>query len=93
MTLRLNSFGCLLVFILCVYLFFELKLYYVAFATLCVLLSVYLYLRIKEILEKKHIEQEKNFEPEVGETYKICPHCNSECKRSAEFCPNCKYKF
>lgn len=52
-----------------------------------------MYLRLKANVVKHKEEKEKNFEPEIGEVYKVCPYCGNNVKRNATYCPHCNTKF
>ena len=51
---------------------------------------VYYYAKlIYESTISKQINGEKNYNPQMGEVYKICPYCNSKVKVTAITCPVC----
>ncbi len=87
---RISPLGCLLWTIFLVWLFFKLKLYYVIFFIIILAAAYNLYLKTKNKIQS-HIEnKERNFEPEIGEVYKVCAFCGKDVKRSAKICPHCK---
>lgn len=87
---QISPIGCLLWIILFVWIFIKLRLYYIVFFLIIIAIAHYIYSQTKNKI-KEHIEEkEKNFEPEMGEVYKICPCCGNSVKRSAKICPHCK---
>lgn len=90
---QINGFGCLIWSIFLCWLFFALKLYYIIFAVIILAFVYNVYLRIKSNLKKYNEDKEKNFEPEIGEVYKLCPYCGNNVKRYATSCPHCNKKF
>lgn len=90
---QINGLGCLLWSIFLCWLFFALKLYYIIFAIIIIAFAYNLYLKLKANVVKHNEEKEKNFEPEIGEVYKVCPYCGNNVKRGATYCPHCNTKF
>jgi len=87
---QVSPFGCLLWTIFFVWVFITLKLYYVVIFLIVFALAYHLYRQTKVKIKEHQEEKERNFEPEMGEVYKICPHCGNSVKRSAKICPHCK---
>jgi uncharacterized membrane protein YraQ (UPF0718 family) len=90
---EINPIGCFIWLIILTWLFFALKIYYLVFAAIIVMVAVYYYFKLKKSLIEKKEEQERNFEPQMGEVYKICPNCGNNVKRNASACPHCNHKF
>lgn len=90
---QISPFGCLLWTVLLVWLFFKLKLYYVIFFIIILAFVYNLYIRAKNKIKTRKEEQERNYEPEIGEVYKVCPFCGNDVKRSAKICPHCQNKL
>lgn len=89
-TKQINPIGCLLFTILAVWLFFKLKLYYIIIFIVVLAFAYNFYLKIKKDIALKNEEKERNFEPEIGEVYKVCQFCGNDVKRSAKICPHCQ---
>ena len=45
---------------------------------------------IYETIKNKESEAEKNYNPQMGEVYKVCRFCNTKVKVTETTCPNCK---
>ena len=45
---------------------------------------------VKEEPSAQKEEADKNYTPQMGEVYKVCPYCNTKVKVTAITCPNCK---
>ena len=45
---------------------------------------------IYETIKNKHDDNERNYNPQMGEVYKVCPFCNTKVKVTETTCPNCK---
>lgn len=90
---QISPIGCFLWTIILVWLFFALKLYYVVIILLILGLAYNLYQQTKLKIQTKKEEKERNFEPEIGEVYKVCQFCGNDVKRSVNICPHCKNKL
>ena len=90
---QITPFGCLLWTALFVWLFIKLKLYYLVAFIILIAIIFHFYKKTKTRIEEYKEEQERNFEPEIGEVSKICPCCGQNVKRSAKTCPHCKASF
>lgn len=93
MIYRVSPFGCLVLTFIAAYLFFELKLYNVIFALFLLFLAYRIFCLAKIKMLTMQNEHEKNYEPKTGETYKVCPRCGKDVKRSAKRCPHCGSDF
>ena len=87
---QINPLGCLLWTILFVWLFFELKLYYVVGFLIVLAVGYNLYRQTRTKIIEYNEEKERSYEPEMGEVYKVCPYCKKDVKRLAKICPHCK---
>ncbi|MCR5260988.1 MAG: hypothetical protein K6C94_04045 [Candidatus Gastranaerophilales bacterium] len=87
---QINPLGCLLWTVLFVWLFVKLKLYYVVAFLILFALAYNFYKQTKVKIKEHQEEQERNYEPEMGEVYKVCSCCGNSVKRSAKICPHCK---
>lgn len=87
---QINPWGCLFFTIILVWLFVKLKLYYILGFLILLALAYKFFQKTKVKIAEHKEEKEKNFEPEIGEVYKICPYCGNNVKRSANVCPHCK---
>lgn len=84
-----NFSGCLipLLFLLFVIFIFTKLWWLVAIMVIVYILNQYLTM-IRQKLEQHKKEQAK-FNPEMGEIYKVCPHCNEKVKVTDLTCPHC----
>ncbi|MBQ2644462.1 hypothetical protein IJG14_02670 [bacterium] len=87
---QISPIGCLLWTFLFAWLFFKLKLYYVLGIIVLIAIIYNFYKKTRVKIKEYKEEKEKNFEPEIGEVYKVCPYCGKDVKRSARLCPHCK---
>lgn len=55
-----------------------------------VIIAYYANLIYKAIISNQ-VEKQENYEPKMGEVYKVCPYCNSKVKVTATCCPVCKH--
>lgn len=87
---QISPIGCLFWTAIFVWLFIALKLYYVVgfFVFLAIVYNIYI--KAKKKFEIRNEQKERNYEPEIGEVYKICPYCGNDVKRSAKVCPHCR---
>ena len=85
-----NIPGCLvslLIFLLSLYLLKE--LWWIIVGIALILIAAYWGRRIYLLLLEKKQQEKANYNPEMGEVYKICPYCNSKLKVTEVTCPNC----
>lgn len=86
---QISPIGCLLWTIFLVWIFVALKLYIVV-GILIIIALIYNFINnARRKYEIHQAEKEKNYEPEMGEVYKICPYCGKDVRRSAKICPHC----
>jgi len=88
-----SPLGCILWSALLIWIFFKLKLYYVVFAVILFAIFYNIFSQIKSGIKQQKINQERNFEPQMGEISKICPACGNDVRRSTSICPHCGYNF
>ncbi len=88
---RIELSGCLtsiLIFLLILFLVKELWWVFVGIAIILIV-AYYAQMIYKLIADKKE-EADKNYTPQMGEVYKVCPYCNTKVKVTATACPKCK---
>lgn len=91
---RIELSGCLtsiLIFLLILFLVKELWWVFVGLAI--VLIVAYYANMIYRIIMQKKDEEDKNYTPQMGEVYKVCPYCNAKVKVTAAACPVCKHEL
>ena len=88
---RVEFSGCLTLLIMLAIVYFLVKELWWLFVgiALIIIVSYYANLIYKTILDKKE-QSEQNYNPQMGEVFKICPYCNSKVKVTAVTCPCCK---
>lgn len=85
-----NSTGCLSTLLFLLILYFLVKELWWLFVGIAIIVIVAYYANLLyvQILQNK-IDKERNYTPEMGEVFKICPYCNSKVKVTAITCPHC----
>ncbi len=89
---RIEFTGCLtslLIFLLILFLVKE--LWWVIVGVAIILIIAYYANMIYRLFADKKAEAERNYTPQMGEVYKVCPYCNSKVKVTAMTCPNCNH--
>ena len=88
---RVELSGCLTLLIILAIVYFLVKELWWLFVgiALIIIVSYYLNLIYKTIVYKKQ-QNEQNYNPQMGEVFKVCPYCNSKVKVTAVTCPCCK---
>ena len=89
---RFEFTGCItsiLIFLLILFLVKELWWLIVGIAVILII-GYYANLIYRIIVNKKE-QSEKNYTPQMGEVYKVCPYCNSKVKVTAMTCPHCNH--
>lgn len=87
----INISGCLisaLIFLLLLYLLKELWWMIVGIAV--ILIAAYWGKKIYYIVKNEKDIKNANYNPQMGEVFKICPYCNSKVRVTEVTCPNCK---
>lgn len=87
---RVEFSGCLTAFLFFAILLFLLKqFWWLIVGIALILIAIYYFNLIYTTIKVKNSEKEKNYNPEMGEVYKICPYCNTKVRVTAPTCPNC----
>ncbi len=82
--------GCLIISLILFFIIFALlKLWYLVVLVVLVFIFRDYINTVKINIKEKEREKEINYEPEMGEVYKICPYCGQKVKHSQMKCPNC----
>ncbi|MGN0005116.1 MAG: hypothetical protein ACI37Z_04010 [Candidatus Gastranaerophilaceae bacterium] len=87
---QISPIGCLLWTVLFVWIFIALKLYYVVGFLIFLAIVYNVISKAKNKYYERKEQKERDFQPEIGEVYKVCPYCGNDVKRSAKICPHCK---
>ncbi len=86
-----NLTGCLLSIFLILLIFFLIKeLWWFFVGLILIAVAIYYGKLIYETIKNKQLEKETNYNPQMGEVYKVCPYCNTKVKVTETTCPNCK---
>jgi hypothetical protein len=86
-----NLTGCLLSIFLILLIFFLIKeLWWFFVGLILIAVAIYYGKLIYETIKNKQLEKEMNYNPQMGEVYKVCPYCNTKVKVTETTCPNCK---
>ncbi len=86
-----NLTGCLLSIFLMLLIFFLIKeLWWFFVGLILIAVAIYYGKLIYETIKNKQLEKEMNYNPQMGEVYKVCPYCNTKVKVTETTCPNCK---
>ena len=88
---RVELSGCLTLLIMLAIVYFLVKELWWLFVgiTLIIVVAYYANLIYRTVLYKKE-QQEQNYNPQMGEVFKVCPYCNAKVKVTAVTCPCCK---
>ncbi|MCD7739922.1 MAG: hypothetical protein LUH11_01040 [Candidatus Gastranaerophilales bacterium] len=83
--------GCLTaVFILLLFLFLVKELWWFIIGIIIVIITAYYLNLIYRTISQKQKEKRENYNPQMGEVYKICPYCSTKVKVTEKTCPCCK---
>ena len=83
--------GCLTTIIIIALIIAFIKEFWWLIVGIILISIVAYYLKlIYETIKNKAEEKEKNYNPQMGEVYKVCPFCNTKVKVTETTCPNCK---
>lgn len=87
---RVELSGCLTLLIMLTVVYFLVKELWWLFVgiALIIIVSYYANLIYKTIVYKKQ-QDEQNYNPQMGEVFKVCPYCNAKVKVTAVTCPCC----
>lgn len=86
-----DSSGCIiaiLIFLLGLYLLKELWWLFVGIAV--IIIVAYWGKRIFLLLKESKETNSKQYNPQMGEVFKVCPYCGTKMKLTETFCPKCK---
>lgn len=87
---RIDLSGCLTSIALMLITFFIVKELWWFIVGILVIAIVYYYANlIYQNVQSKNTNGDENYNPEMGEVYKVCPYCNSKVKVTAVSCPVC----
>ncbi len=88
---KIELSGCLTSFIIILIIYFLVKELWWFIVGIIGLMILYQYADlIYKTIKNKQEEKKANYNPEMGEVYKICPYCNSKLRISEQTCPFCK---
>jgi Ca2+/Na+ antiporter len=82
--------GCLstlLIFLLILFVVKELWWLIVGLILICI--AIYYGNLIYQTVKNKQKENEINYNPQMGEVFKVCPYCNTKVKVTEKTCPCC----
>ena len=87
---RFEISGCLTLLITFLIVFFLVRELWWLIVGIAVISIVLYYCKlIYKIHKDKELQKEQNYEPEMGEVFKVCPYCNAKVKVTAVSCPCC----
>ncbi len=82
--------GCLTsIFIILLILFLVKELWWFIAGIIIIAVIAYYGNLIYEIIREKQKNELENYNPKMGEVYKICPYCHTKVKVTAVTCPCC----
>ncbi len=83
--------GCLITIIIIALIIAFIKEFWWLIVGIILISIVSYYLKlIYETIKRKDEEKKINYNPQMGEVYKVCPFCNTKVKVTETTCPNCK---
>lgn len=87
---RFEISGCLtLLFTFLIVFFLVRELWWLIVGIAIIAIVLYYCRLIYQTYKDKQLKAEQNYNPEMGEVYKICPYCNAKVKVTAISCPCC----
>lgn len=87
---RIEISGCLTSLILLLIAYFLVKeLWWFFVGIVLILIAIYFGNLIYNVVLQKYKDKDQNYNPQMGEVYKICPYCNTQVKANAQICPCC----
>ncbi len=87
-----GSLGCLAFIIITIISLYLLKeLWWLIVGIALILIVFYWGKQIYLLIKTAKDNQKSNYNPQMGEVFKICPYCNSKVKVTEVCCPNCKH--
>lgn len=89
---KIEISGCFTFLLFCLLVLFLIKeLWWLIIGIILAVIIFYYAKVIYNTFLNKNNEENKNYTPEMGEVYKICPYCNTKLKINATCCPVCKH--
>ena len=83
--------GCLVTILIIAITFAIIKQFWWVIVGIILICIVAYYAKlIYETIKNKQNISENNYNPQMGEVYKVCPFCNTKVKVTETTCPNCK---
>ena len=87
-----NFLGCLISIIILVIIFAIIKEFWWLIVGIILISIVAYYAKmIYETIKEQNIKKKTEYNPQMGEVYKVCPFCNTKVKVTETTCPNCKH--
>ena len=87
---RYEISGCLTSLVILLITYYLIKELWWLIVGIIVIIIVSYYLRLIYItVKEKNKEAKINYNPDMGEVYKVCPYCNTMVKVTEKTCPNC----
>ncbi|MBQ4122938.1 hypothetical protein IJD44_04350 [bacterium] len=91
---RIDFSGCLVsIFILLVIGYLIKELWWLIVGIIVILIVLFYANLIYYNISSKKAEKDANYDPEMGEVYKVCPYCSSKVKVTATVCPVCNHEL
>ncbi len=82
--------GCLTVlFVLLLTLFLVKELWWLIVGIIIIAVASYYLNLIYKVIAEKEKEKRENYNPAMGEVFKVCPYCNTKVKVTEKTCPCC----
>lgn len=91
---RIEFPGCLTAVLILILLGYLIKeLWWLIVGIIIILIVLYYANLIYQNILDKNAEKDADYNPKMGEVYKICPYCSSKVKVTATYCPACKHEL
>lgn len=82
--------GCLTLLITFLVVFFLVReLWWLIVGVAIIAIVLYYCKLIYQMHKDRQLQKEQNYNPEMGEVFKVCPYCNAKVKVTAISCPCC----
>ncbi len=82
--------GCFTALLILFLIFFLVKeLWWLIVGIILIAIIAYYLNLIYRTISEKEKEKRQNYNPQMGEVYKICPYCNTKVKVTEITCPCC----
>lgn len=79
------------IFLILLIFFLIKELWWLIVGLIVIAIVTYYAKLIYETIKEKNERAKANYNPEMGEVYKVCPFCNTKVKVTETTCPNCKH--